>query len=293
MKFAALARECRVTSGRHFHLADHDPANTDGIDGKQEAAEALAKGVARMTELQERLYAQNRWSVLIILQAMDAAGKDSVIEHVMSGLNPQGCEVHSFKSPSDEELDHDFLWRCACHLPRRGRIGIFNRSYYEETLVVKVHPEFLGRQKLPAAVVTKDFWPQRYEDIRAFERHLVRSGTVVLKFFLNVSPAEQRRRFLARLEEPAKNWKFSSADLAERVRWDDYMAAYEETIRQTATKDAPWHVVPADHKWFTRLVVAEAINARLKELDLSFPELPAAEQKKLKAACAVLKQEKS
>lgn len=293
MKFAALARECRVTSGRRFRLEDHDPANTDGIDGKKEAGEALAKGVARMAELQERLYAQNRWSVLIILQAMDAAGKDSAIEHVMAGLNPQGCEVYSFKSPSVEELDHDFLWRCTCRLPRRGRIGIFNRSYYEETLVVKVHPELLGVQKLPPVLITKDIWTQRYEDIRSFERHLARSGTVVMKFFLHVSREEQRQRFLARLEEPAKNWKFSSADLAERARWDDYMAAYEETIRQTATKEAPWHVVPADHKWFARLVIAEAINARLKELDLAFPELPAAEQKKLKAACTALRGEKS
>ena len=292
MKFASLARSYRVTSGRHFHLADHDPANTDGIDGKKEAGEALQKGVERMGELQERLYAQNRWSVLIILQAMDAAGKDSTIEHVMSGLNPQGCEVHSFKAPSNEELDHDFLWRSACHLPRRGQIGIFNRSYYEETLVVKVHPEILGNQKLPTTLVTDRIWEQRYEDIRAFERHLARNGTVVLKFFLHVSRAEQRRRFLARLEEPAKNWKFSAADLAERARWDDYMATYEETIRKTATPDAPWYVVPADHKWFTRLVVAEAIIARLKALDLAFPELPVAEQKKLKAAAAALKQEK-
>jgi PPK2 family polyphosphate:nucleotide phosphotransferase len=293
MKFDSLVRDCRVSNGRHFHLADHDPANTDGIDGKKEAIEALEKGVARLGELQERLYAQNRWSVLIILQAMDAAGKDSTIEHVMSGVNPQGCEVHSFKSPNDEELDHDFLWRCACRLPRRGRIGIFNRSYYEETLVVKVHPEFLDHQKLPAQLVTKELWAQRYEDIRAFERHLVRNGTVVLKFFLHVSREEQRRRLLARLEEPAKNWKFSAADLAERERWDDYMAAYEETIRQTSTKEAPWHVVPADHKWFTRLVVAEAITARLKELDLAFPQLPAAEQKKLKAACTALRAGKS
>ena len=292
MKLSSLARSFRVTNGRRFRLADHDPANTDGIEGKKEAVEALQKGVARMDELQERLYAQNRWSVLIILQAMDAAGKDSAIEHVMSGLNPQGCEVYSFKAPSAEELDHDFLWRCTCRLPRRGRIGIFNRSYYEETLVVRVHPEMLGVQKLPPSLVTKDIWHQRYEDIRAFERHLARNGTVVLKFFLHLSREEQRRRFLARLEDPAKHWKFSAADLAERARWDDYMAAYEETIRQTATKDAPWYVVPADHKWFTRVVIAQAIAARLKELDPGFPELPAAEQKKLKAAVTALKNEK-
>ena len=292
MKLDSLARAYRVANGRHFRLADHDPADTGGIEAKKQAVEALAKGVKRMGELQERLYAQNRWSVLIILQAMDAAGKDSTIEHVMSGLNPQGCAVYSFKTPSTEELDHDFLWRCACRLPRRGQIGIFNRSYYEETLVVKVHPEILGYQKLPPALITEQIWSQRFEDIRTFERHLARSGTVVLKFFLHVSREEQRRRFLERLEDPAKNWKFSAADLAERARWDDYMAAYEETIRRTATKEAPWHVVPADHKWFTRLVVAETIVARLKELDPTFPEMPAAERKKLTAAREALKREK-
>jgi PPK2 family polyphosphate:nucleotide phosphotransferase len=288
MKTASLAHTFRITEGRKFRLADHDAADTATLAAKQPALAALEKTLARLDELQERLYAQNRWSVLIILQAMDAAGKDSVIEHVMSGLNPQGCEVYSFKNPSDEELDHDFLWRCACRLPRRGRIGIFNRSYYEETLVVRVHPEILAHQKLPAELVTKQIWERRFEDIRAFERHLAHSGTVVLKFFLNVSREEQRRRFLARLEEPAKNWKFSPADLAERQRWGDYMAAYEETIRETATKHAPWYVVPADHKWFTRLVVAEAIVARLEEIDPRPPKLNAEGNRKLQSARTAL-----
>ncbi len=291
MKTSTLPRTYRVAHGRRFRLADYDPADTDGLASKKDAVEALEKTVERLAELQERLYAQNRWSVLIILQAMDAAGKDSAIKHVMSGLNPQGCAVHSFKAPNSEELDHDFLWRGTCRLPRRGQIGIFNRSYYEETLVVRVHPELLGVQKLPTTLVTDEIWKQRFEDIRAFERHLARSGTVVLKFFLHVSRGEQRRRFLERLEQPEKHWKFSAADLAERARWDDYMAAYEETIRHTATPDAPWHVVPADHKWFTRLVIAETIAARLKELDPTFPTMPVADRKKLKAAQASLEQE--
>lgn len=291
MKTTSLAHAYRISAGHRFHLADHDPADMAGLDSKKHAVDALEKGIGRLSELQERLYAQNRWSVLIILQAMDAAGKDSVIKHVMSGLNPQGCEVHSFKTPSAEELDHDYLWRGTCRLPRRGQIGIFNRSYYEETLVVRVHPELLGVQKLAPELVTDRIWDRRFEDIRAFERHLARNGTVVLKFFLHVSRAEQRRRFLERLEMPEKNWKFSAADLAERRRWDDYMTAYEDMIRHTATKEAPWHVVPADHKWFTRLVIAETIVARLKELDLQFPTMPATEQKKLKAARAALKRD--
>ncbi|HLP09965.1 MAG TPA: polyphosphate kinase 2 family protein [Opitutaceae bacterium] len=289
MNTASLAHAYRITDGRKFRLAKHDPADTGSLASKEPAAAALEKTLARLDELQEQLYAQNRWSVLIILQAMDAAGKDSVIEHVMSGLNPQGCEVYSFKGPSDEELDHDFLWRCACRLPRRGRIGIFNRSYYEETLVVRVHPEILGREKLPSALVGKRLWEERFEDIRAFERHLARNGTVVLKFFLHVSREEQRRRFLSRLETPAKNWKFSAADLAERERWDDYMAAYEETIRATATEEAPWYVVPADHKWFTRLVVAQALVTKLEEIDPQFPKLPPEEMQRLKAARTALK----
>ncbi len=293
MKTSTLSRTYRVTNGRRFRLADFDPADTDGLDSKKDAVAALEKGVERLAALQERLYAQNRWSVLIILQAMDAAGKDSAIKHVMSGLNPQGCAVHSFKTPSSEELDHDFLWRGTCRLPRRGQIGIFNRSYYEETLVVRVHPELLGVQKLPTELVSDEIWKQRFEDIRAFERHLARNGTVVLKFFLHVSRAEQRRRFLERLEQPEKNWKFSAADLAERARWDDYMAAYEETIRHTATKDAPWHVVPADHKWFTRLVIAETIAAQLETLDPAFPTMPAAERQKLKVAQAALRRERA
>ncbi|HLP02311.1 MAG TPA: polyphosphate kinase 2 family protein [Opitutaceae bacterium] len=291
MKTASLAHAYRITDGRKFRLAERDPADTGTLASKQSAAAALKKALTRLDELQERLYAQNRWSVLIILQAMDAAGKDSVIEHVMSGLNPQGCEVYSFKAPSDEELDHDFLWRCACRLPRRGRIGIFNRSYYEETLVVRVHPEILDREKLPPALLGKRLWEERFEDIRAFERHLARNGTVVLKFFLHVSREEQRDRFLARLETPAKNWKFSAGDLAERARWDDYMAAYEETIRSTAAEEAPWYVVPADHKWFTRLVVAQALVARLEEIDPKFPTLPPEEMRRLKTARTTLRQQ--
>ncbi|MFT3830313.1 MAG: polyphosphate kinase 2 family protein [Opitutaceae bacterium] len=291
MKTASLAHAYRITDGRKFRLADRDPADTGPLDSKPTAAAALKKTLARLDELQERLYAQNRWSVLIILQAMDAAGKDSVIEHVMSGLNPQGCEVYSFKTPSDEELDHDFLWRCACRLPRRGRIGIFNRSYYEETLVVRVHPEIMEREKLPPALVGKHLWEERFDDIRAFERHLARNGTVVLKFFLHVSREEQRDRFLARLETRAKNWKFSAADLAERERWDDYMSAYEETIRATASEAAPWYVVPADHKWFTRLVVAQALVTRLEEIDPQFPKLPPEELRRLKTARATLQQQ--
>ncbi len=291
MRAAPLAHAHRITDGRRFRLADHDPADTGTLTSKKPAVAALKKALARLDELQERLYAQNRWSVLLILQAMDAAGKDSVIEHVMSGLNPQGCEVYSFKAPSDEELDHNFLWRCACRTPRRGRIGIFNRSYYEETLIVRVHPEILAREKLPPALVTKRIWEERFEDIRAFERHLARSGTAVLKFFLHLSREEQQRRFLARLETPAKNWKFSAGDLAERDRWDDYMAAYEETIRATATDEAPWYVVPADRKWFTRLVGAQALVARLEEIEPRFPALPPEEMRRLRAARSALKQQ--
>jgi PPK2 family polyphosphate:nucleotide phosphotransferase len=222
---------------------------------------------------------------------MDAAGKDSAIKHVMSGLNPQGCQVHSFKSPSSEELDHDFLWRCACRLPRRGQIGIFNRSYYEETLVVRVHPEFLGQQRLPDKLVHDGIWQERFEDICAFERHLARSGTIVLKFFLNVSRAEQRRRFLERLEQPSKNWKFSASDLAERDHWDKYMEAYEDMIRHTATSQAPWHVVPADHKWYARLVIAQAIIESLEKIDPQYPVLPDAERRRLASAQRALKAE--
>ena len=285
------AKAFRVKDGAGFRLARIDPGETLGFESKDDVANAVARGVERLSALQEKLYAEHRWALLLVFQALDAAGKDSTIKHVMSGVNPQGCQVFSFKAPSNEDLDHDFIWRAARCLPERGRIGIFNRSYYEEVLVVRVHPELLAREKLPESVVTKDIWTERFEDIVAFERHLARNGTVVLKFFLHVSRAEQRRRFLERLDKPAKNWKFSAADLAERQRWDAYMAAYEEMIRHTATPDAPWYVVPADHKWFTRLVVGEAIIAALERLDLAFPTVPPGERKALKAARAELERE--
>ena len=293
MKPACLAHPYRITAGHQFRLRDFDPDATTGLASKKKAEDLLAEGIRRMAALQERLYAQHEWSLLLVFQAMDAAGKDGAIEHVMSGVNPQGCDVHAFKAPSAEELDHDFLWRCLRRLPERGRIGIFNRSYYEETLVVRVHPELLEKERLPAALVTKKVWRERFEDIRAFERHLVRSGTVVLKFFLNVSRAEQRRRFLERLEKPEKNWKFSAADVAERRHWPAYMKAYEEMIQHTATAQAPWFVVPADHKWYTRLVVAEAIIEALENLELRFPTVPPEEKAKLTAARGELLAEKT
>jgi len=276
----------RITNGAKFRLKDVDPDDTldFAADGKAEAEEVLAAGVELLSKLQDKLYAQDRWAVLIIFQAMDAAGKDSAIKHVMSGVNPQGCEVSSFKAPSAEELDHDFLWRCAKRLPERGRIGIFNRSYYEETLVVRVHENFLAAQKLPAEVKTKDLWQQRFEAIRNFEQYLTNNGIVILKFFLHVSKKEQQQRFLARIEDPAKNWKFSINDVHEREHWDEYMHAYEETIKHTATKHAPWYVVPADHKWFTRVVVASAIVETMNALELEYPSLSKEELKELDAA---------
>ena len=291
MKRHDVAKAFRVKDGAGFLLARIDPAETLGFESKDEVADTVARGVARLSALQEKLYAQDRWAVLLVFQALDAAGKDSTIKHVMSGVNPQGCEVFSFKAPSNEELDHDFIWRAARCLPERGRIGIFNRSYYEEVLVVRVHPELLVREKLPQPLVTKHIWKERFEDIVSFERHLARNGTVILKFFLHVSGAEQRRRFLERLDKSAKNWKFSAADLAERQHWDAYMAAYEEMIRNTATPGAPWYVVPADHKWFTRLVVVEAIVAALEKLDLAFPTVPPGDRKALQAARAALERE--
>ena len=265
----------RITDGKSFRLKQIDPANTLSFDSdeKPKAQETLEAGVRLLAELQDKLYAQDRWSVLIIFQAMDAAGKDGAIKHVMSGVNPQGCEVSSFKAPSAEELDHDFLWRCAKRLPERGRIGIFNRSYYEETLVVRVHPNFLAGQKLPPDVKTKDLWKRRYQDITGFERYLSHNGVLVLKFFLHVSKEEQRQRFLARIEDAGKNWKFSLGDVREREHWDEYMDAYEDTIRHTASKHAPWYVVPADNKWFTRLAVASAIVTNLNALNLDYPTL--------------------
>src|SRR5215216_969501 len=264
-----------ITNGKKFRLKDADPANTLDFDSdeKPQAQEALAAGVEVLAELQEKLWAQDRWAVLIIFQAMDAAGKDGAIKHVMSGVNPQGCEVTSFKAPSAEELDHDFLWRCAKRLPERGRIGIFNRSYYEETLVVRVHQNFLEGQKLPQELKTKNIWKRRYQDITSFERYLSHNGIMVLKFFLHVSKQEQQKRFLARIDDASKNWKFSLNDVREREHWDEYMDAYEQTIRHTASKRAPWYVVPADNKWFTRLVVASAIVENMNALDLEYPSL--------------------
>jgi PPK2 family polyphosphate:nucleotide phosphotransferase len=288
MKRKVLAKTFRVRHGSGFRLRDVDPDETLGLSSKERAADLLAEGVDRLAALQEKLYAQNRWAVLLIFQAMDAAGKDSTIKHVMSGVNPQGCQVFSFKAPSAEELDHTFLWRTSRCLPERGRIGIFNRSYYEEVLVVRVHPELLQRQQLPEGLVTRHIWKERFEDIVAQERHLSRNGMRILKFFLHVSPEEQRRRFLDRLEEPAKNWKFSLGDVAERRRWDAYMHAYEEMIQHTATPEAPWFVVPADHKWFTRVVVVEAIVEALEDLGLAFPKISAAQRRELASARAAL-----
>jgi PPK2 family polyphosphate:nucleotide phosphotransferase len=288
MKMDELVKRYRVVNGRKFRLADIDPGDTWKLKSKDHAQEWLAGGVVKLSQLQEKLYAQDRWAVLLIFQAMDAAGKDSTIKHVMSGVNPQGCDVHSFKAPSPEELDHDFLWRTNRCLPQRGRIGIFNRSYYEEVLVVRVHPEFLSRQKLPASLVTKDIWRQRFEDINASERYLARNGVLILKFFLHVSRQEQKQRFLSRLDEPEKNWKFSLSDAQERGHWDSYMKAYEEMIRHTATECAPWHVVPADHKWFTRLAVAEIIVEGLESLGLAFPKLDPAKAKELAGARKLL-----
>jgi PPK2 family polyphosphate:nucleotide phosphotransferase len=278
----------RITDGSKFRLSRIDPADVAGIDDKQRAQELLERGIVDLAEMQEKLYAQDRWGVLLIFQAMDAAGKDGTIKHVMSGINPQGCQVFSFKAPSPEDLDHDFLWRTTKCLPERGRIGIFNRSYYEEVLVVRVHRELLGRQRLPERLVGDDVWEQRFEDIAAFERYLARNGYLILKFFLHVSRDEQKKRFLERIERPEKNWKFSNADAREREHWDRYMEAYEDMIRHTATPHAPWFVVPADHKWFTRLAVAAAIHDALGRLDLAFPKVDAAKKRELAAARATL-----
>ena len=281
-----FSKPFRVTDGESFRLKDFDPGDTLdlGSQDKPQAKEALDLGIEALTHLQDKLYAQDSWAVLLIFQAMDAAGKDSTIKHVMSGVNPQGCQVISFKTPSPEDLDHDYLWRCVKHLPARGHIGIFNRSYYEETLVVRVHPELLERQKLPPDIVTKDIWKERFKDIRAFERYLTRNGVVVRKFFLHVSKKEQKKRFLERLENPEKNWKYSADDVRERKFWDDYMEAYEDMIRHTATEDAPWYVVPADNKWFTRVVVAAAVVSTMGSLDLRYPKVSEAERKELLAA---------
>jgi PPK2 family polyphosphate:nucleotide phosphotransferase len=279
-----FAKPFRVEHGKKFRLKDYDPADTAKLHSHERAGELLAKGIARMAELQDKLYAQNRWGLLLIFQAMDAAGKDGVIKHVMSGVNPQGCQVYSFKTPSTEELNHDYLWRNVKCLPERGRIGIFNRSYYEEVLVVRVHPELLANEKMPLALVTKSIWEDRFQDICGWERYLSHNGFVIRKFFLNVSKKEQKKRFLDRLQQPEKNWKFSAADLHERERWDDYMNAYEDLIAKTATPHAPWFVIPADNKWFTRLAVAAAIVDTLEDLDLSYPKLDPQKEKELEAA---------
>jgi PPK2 family polyphosphate:nucleotide phosphotransferase len=300
MNLAAFAKEARklalrhrVTEGRGFRLKDHDPADTGSLthEDKPRAKRLHAQGVEALTELQDRLYAQDRWALRLIFQAMDAAGKDGVIKHVMSGVNPQGCQVASFKQPSPEELDHDYLWRSNVRLPERGRIGIFNRSYYEEVLVVRVHPELLAGQKLPLELVGKSIWEDRCRDICAYERYLGANGVVVRKFFLNVSREEQKRRFLERIEDPEKNWKFSAADVRERHYWRDYMRAYEQMICGTATEDAPWYVVPADHKWYTRMVVAAAVIESLDSLNLRYPKVAKKERAELAEAGRALEEE--
>jgi len=284
MKTRKIAHHFRVEDGKSFRLRDYDPGDTGHWHSKEHATAALMEGIARTAELQDKLYAQDNWSLLLLFQAMDAAGKDGAIKHVMSGINPQGCQVYSFKAPSELELQHDFLWRTTRDLPERGSIGIFNRSYYEEVLVVRVHPEILKSQKTPPVLVGKKVWEERFEDIRCFERHMARSGTVIRKFFLNVSKKEQKKRFLERLEEPEKNWKFSAADVRERKCWDQYQEAYEDMIRNTATKLAPWYVVPADNKWFTRLVISTVIVDTLESLDLEYPKVDESKKKELEAA---------
>ena len=282
-----IARPFRVTKGQNFRLKDVDPNDTLEFtkeEHKPAAKDALAMGVAALADLQDKLYAQDRWAVLLIFQAMDAAGKDGAIKHVMSGVNPQGCQVFSFKAPSTEDLDHDYLWRTTKCLPNRGHIGIFNRSYYEEVLVVRVHPELLRREKTPPELIGKKLWDERFKDIRHFEHYLARNGVVVRKFFLHVSKKEQKRRFLERIDNPQKNWKFSANDAAERDFWDDYMKAYEEMIQKTATEEAPWYVVPADNKWFTRVVVAAAVIETLADLNLTYPEVGKDKLKELAVA---------
>ena len=293
MKTAKLARLYRVEDGKRFRLKDFDPADTAKLHSKRSARSALEEDIVRMSQLQDKLYAQDRWAVLLILQAMDAAGKDGAIKHVMSGVNPQGCQVYSFKTPSAEELDHDYLWRARRCLPERGKIGLFNRSYYEEVLVVRVHPQLLKNQRIPPPLVTKKIWQERFQDIRAFERYLHRNGTVVRKFFLHVSKEEQKRRFLERLEEPEKHWKFAAADIDERRSWNDYLEAYEDMIRRTATPHTPWYVIPADNKWFTRLILAAAIVDTLEGLHLAYPEVDSEKRKQLQAARSALLKEGS
>lgn len=288
--FHKFSKPYVVTSGKHFRLKDFDPCDTGGLksEDKPEAKKLLEEGVQMLAKLQDVLYAQSEWGLLLIFQAMDAAGKDGTIKHVMSGVNPQGCQVYSFKAPSAEDLDHDYLWRCLKCAPNRGHIGIFNRSYYEETLVVRVHPEFLAKQKIPPSLITKHIWEERFQDVRAFERYLHRNGIVVVKFFLHVSKGEQKKRFLERAETPEKHWKFSSSDMAERKFWNEYQDAYEDMIRNTATKDSPWYVVPADNKWFTRVIVACAVIETLAALDLHYPKVDKAKLDEIAEAKKVL-----
>jgi PPK2 family polyphosphate:nucleotide phosphotransferase len=294
MKLPKIFKHCRVDEPGHFRLAAHDPAECFGLSTNiDDVKPILGAGIARLEELQQRLYANGQWAVLLVLQGMDAAGKDGVIKHVMSGVNPQGCEVHGFKAPSEEELRHDFLWRTTMRLPENGRIGIFNRSHYEEVLAVRVHPEMLARQKLPRRLAGKDIWQRRFQDIRTFERHLSRNGTLILKFHLRISREEQRKRFLARLDEPAKRWKFSMNDVIERKRWDEYMAAYEDMIRATSTDYAPWYVIPADHKHVAWLVVSTAIIEALEGLKLEFPTIKGKALAEIKSVERALKAEKS
>jgi PPK2 family polyphosphate:nucleotide phosphotransferase len=286
-----LSKPYRVDNGRTFRLKDFDPGDSSGVKSKKVAEKELPRGVEQLSDLQDKLYAQDRWAILLIFQAMDAAGKDGAIKHVMSGVNPQGCQVYSFKQPSVEELDHDYMWRANKCIPERGRIGIFNRSYYEEVLIVRVHKEMLDRERMPPSLVTKNIWNERFADINAYEHYLSRNGIVIRKFFLNLSKEEQKKRFLKRLDEPTKNWKCSPADVAEREHWPDYMTAYEEMIQHTATPHAPWYVVPADNKWYTRLVVAAAIIDALDDLNLHYPIVDRAKRKELKAARVALEHE--
>jgi PPK2 family polyphosphate:nucleotide phosphotransferase len=293
MKIEKLLKRYRIENGKHFRLKDHDPADTHGLKSelKPQAKELLADGVKELSRLQNILAAQDRWGMLLIFQAMDAAGKDGTIKHVMSGVNPQGVDVWSFKQPSTEELQHGYMWRTTKCMPQRGHIGIFNRSYYEEVLVVRVHPAVLANEKLPPSLVTKHVWQERFEDINNFERYVTRNGTVVVKFFLHLSREEQKRRFMERLDTPDKNWKFSAADVKERQFWDDYQKAYEEMIQHTSSEAAPWYVVPADNKWFTRLLVSEAIVDALKKMKLKYPKLSDAEKEALEGARQQLESE--
>ncbi|MGB2672743.1 MAG: polyphosphate kinase 2 family protein [Candidatus Acidiferrum sp.] len=289
---ARLAAPYCITKGKEFRLKDYKTSETGEVKTEEQGQKIIDDRAGLLSNLQEKLYAENRWAVLLIFQGMDAAGKDGVVKHVMSGVNPEGCDVFSFKTPSDEELDHDYLWRTHTRVPERGKIGIFNRSYYEEVLVVRVHPTVLRAEKLPEAVLTKHIWEHRYEDINAFEHYLTRNGVVVRKFFLHISKKEQKKRFLARLEDSKKNWKFSMADVKERGYWKDYQKAYEEMIQNTATKHAPWYVVPADNKWYTQLIVASAIITALEELDLAFPDVDEEKKKELKKVRESLLHEK-